>query len=212
MSNKGKDRSKKWLITRLKTSGSKKRHVASVDYADGRNAKGRKDWENLPSKEGMGKSFKFFNSKVNYGLLVRFLRGKVGGHWPDIHDEIMERIPSNLSEFKDCIDWFVAHDVILTEDGLWDKQSQKFVTVPREEMEFDMFKYNHKEFYVDPDTQTLCKTEISFNQHQTKDLDPDCLREFREEEQKEKLDTKRQKKAEKMDEEAFRAVLKKSKD
>ena len=132
MSNKGKQHSKKWLISRLKTSGSKKRYVDSDDFADERNSKYRKNWDHLPQKEGMGKSFKFFNSKINYGLLVRFLRGNVGGYWPDIYDEIMDRIPTNLSEYKDCVDWFVAQQVEQKEDGLWDKQSQKWVSVSKE--------------------------------------------------------------------------------
>ena len=88
MSNKGKRHNKRGLITRLKTSGSKRRHVIDGDYADTRNAKKNRDWNNLPQHQGMSKSFKFYNSKVNYGLLVRFLRGKVGQDWQLVHEEI----------------------------------------------------------------------------------------------------------------------------
>lgn len=209
MSNKGKNHSKKWLISRLKTSGSKKRWAYSEDYADERNSKRRKDWENLPSIEGIGRAFQFYNGRINYGLLVRFLRGKVGGHWPDIYEEIMERIPTNLSQYKDCVDLFVAQEVVHTEDGLWDKGSQKLVLVPEEDMKFPFMAYNHKKFYVDPDTQRLCQVHISFNKHQTKDLDRDELRAFREEEQKEKQIAKACKKSS-MTEEEFRDVLNQS--
>lgn len=209
MSNKGKDHSKKWLISRLKTSGSKKRWAYSEDYADERNSKKRKDWDNLPAKESMGKAFQFYNSRINYGLLVRFLRGKVGGHWPDIYEEILERIPTNLSQYKECVDWFVAQEVVHTEDGLWDKASQKLVSVPKEEMKFPFMAYNAKEFYVDPDTQQLCRVHVSFNKHQTKDLDRDELRAFREEEQKQKREAKASRKDRLTDDE-FKDVLNQS--
>jgi len=52
MSNNSRDHNKKWLITRLKTSGSKKKHVESGDYADTRNAKKQKHVEDLPKYEG----------------------------------------------------------------------------------------------------------------------------------------------------------------
>lgn len=210
MSNKSKNHGKKWLISRLKTSGSKKRYVVSGDYADERNTKARKDWDNLPQKEAMGKSFKFFNSKVNYGLLIRFLKGNVGGHWPDIYDEIMERIPTNLSEYKDCVNWFVAHQVERKEEGLWDKMDQKWIMLTKVEEKFPFDYYNYKEFYVDPDTQTLCHVNISYNQHQTKGLDRDELRQYRENEKKEKRTLKSEKKDSQMSEETFREVIRKS--
>jgi hypothetical protein len=47
MSNKNINYTKKWLISRLKTSGSKKRYIPSVDYADTRNSRSSKDWETL---------------------------------------------------------------------------------------------------------------------------------------------------------------------
>lgn len=199
MSNKSKNHNKKWLISRLKTSGSKKRYVPSEDYADARNSKRNKNWDNLPKQEGMGKSTQFFNSRINYGPLVRFLRANVGKDWSVLYDEIMQRIPTNLSEYKQCVDWFVAQEVEETEDGLWDKGSQKFILLDRDNMKFDYYKYNFKDFYVDPETNTLCRIKDPASSSRTKNLCPEVLREFREEEQRQELEKKRKKRAESED-------------
>ena len=177
MSNKGKNHSKKWLITRLKTSGSKRRYVIDGDYADTRNSKKNNDWENLPSYEGMGKSFKFFNSKINYGLLVRFLRGKTGSDWNLVYDEIMERIPTDLIEYKDCVRWFVA-DLVEKKDGLWDKREQKYLRLTPNEPH-DWNDYATKEFYVDPDSSILMRIKDFPSSRKTKGMSTEELREYR---------------------------------
>jgi hypothetical protein len=156
MSNKGQRHSKRWLISRLKTSGSKRRYVNDGDYSDTRNSKKNKNWDELPNFEGMGQSFKFFNGKINYGLLIRFLKGKNGSSWDDIQKEVSERIPSNLSEYKDCLRWFVADLIEKREDGLWDKREQKFLLLNPNEP-YDWNTHVSKEFYVDPDSNVLVK-------------------------------------------------------
>lgn len=161
MSNKNRNHNKKWLISRLKTSGSKRRYVSDGDYAEERNSKSRKDWEILPTKEGMGKSSKFYNNKINYGLLVRFLRGKVGKDWSEIHSEIMQRIPSNLSEYGDCIQWFVSDLVEEKDSGLWDKREQKFIRAPETDKNLMASEYCYKEFFVDPKSNRLCQVNNS---------------------------------------------------
>lgn len=198
MSNKRKNHNKKWLITRLKTSGSKRRYVIDGDYSDTRNSKKNKDWDNLPSHEGMGKSFKFFNNKINYGLLVRFLRGKAGCDWDEVSQEIGERIPTDLLEYKDCVKWFVADLIENREDGLWDKREQKYLRLDPNEP-FDWNLYISKEFYVDPETNSLVRIKDFPSNRKTKGMDSEQLRKFRENEKRSKLEEKRIKKIEQLD-------------
>ncbi len=194
--SKGKRHNKKWLISRLKTSGSKRRYVIDGNYSDTRNSKNNKDWDNLPSHEGMGKSFKFFNNKINYGLLVRFLRGKVGNDWKKVSKEIEERIPTDLLEYKDCVKWFVSDLIEKREDGLWDKREQKYVRLEPNEP-FDWNLYISKEFYVDPETNNLIRVKDFPSNRKTKGMDSEQLRLFRENEKRSRLEGKRIIKAEK---------------
>lgn len=195
MSTKGKSHHKKWLISRLKTSGSKRRYVIDGDYSDARNSKKNKDWDNLPSHEGMGKSFKFFNNKINYGLLVRFLRGNVGSDWNEVSKEIQERIPTDLLEYKDCVTWFVSDLIENREDGLWDKREQKYLRLDPNDS-FDWNRYTSKEFYVDPETNSLLRIKDVPSNRKTKGMDTDQLREFRENEKRIKLEEKKNKELE----------------
>lgn len=193
MSNKGKDKgSKKWLISRLKTSGSKKKYVESGDFADDRNSKRRQNWEDLPMREGMSKTFQFFNNRVNYGLLVRFLRGKVGQPWQEVHAEILARIPSNLQAYKDCTKWFVADLVEVKEGQLWDKREQKYLKLDHTSPD-DFSRYTYKEFYVNPNSGCLERI-IKPSTKYTKTLSSVELRQFREEQQQvERCKTEQQK-------------------
>ncbi|MCT4665444.1 MAG: hypothetical protein N4A45_09455 [Flavobacteriales bacterium] len=212
MSNKGKSHNKKWLISRLKTSGSKRRYVIDGDYSDTRNSKKNKDWENLPSYEGMGKSFKFFNSKINYGLLVRFLRGKVGNDWNEVSKEIQDRIPTDLLEYKDCVKWFVSDLIEKREDGLWDKREQKYIRLELNEP-FDWKLYTSKEFYVDPETNRLTRIKDFPSNRKTKGMNNEQLRAFREKEKNMKLKKKETIKTEKKQiENKTKELLKKNKD
>lgn len=193
MSNKSRDHNKKWLITRLKTSGSKKKYVEGGDYADSRNSKKEGNLDQLPKHEGMGKSRQFFNGKVNYGLLIRFLRGRIGDDWNEVHKEIMTRIPTNLMEYKDCVEWFVADLIEEEEDGLWDKREQKYLKFdPEEPVNVDY--YTFKEFYVDPETNRLEKIADAPSNKRVKGMTKDELREFRECQQQMKLEERQAKK------------------
>lgn len=160
MSTKGKNHNKRWLISKLKTSGSKREYVVSGDYSDTRNSKQVQSLEFLPTHEGMGKTMQFSNGKINYGLLVRFLRGNVGRDWKTVYEEIMLRIPTGLSEYKECVYMFVA-DLVETQNGeLWDKREQLYLRSPK-----DPYSPLHiaKEFYVDPVQGMLMKTEPLIN-------------------------------------------------
>lgn len=209
MSNKGKRHNKRWLISRLKTSGSKRRYINDGDYSDTRNSKKNKNWDELPMFEGMGESFKFFNRKINYGLLIRFLRGKNGANWNEVQREVSERIPSNLSEYKDCLKWFVADLIEKREDGrLWDKREQKYVLLNPNES-YDWKVHTTKEFYVDPDLNVLVRIEDFPSKKKTKGMGTEQLRKYRETEKKTKLAGKNikkleQKKIEKEAEEVLR--------
>ncbi len=195
MSNKGKRHNKSWLISRLKTSGSKRRYVIDGDYSDTRNSKRNKDWENLPKSEGMGQSFKFFNEKINYGMLVRFLKGKVGGDWNDIQVEIEQRIPTDLLEYRSCVNWFVADLVEIRSDGLWDKREQKYLRIePDNVVDWDLF--TSKEFYVEPKSNLLRRIGDFPSKRKTKGMDSDQLRVFRENEKRAKMEEKGIKKGE----------------
>lgn len=158
MSTKGKHHNKRWLISKLKTSGSKRERVINADYSDTRNSKREADLEYLPKHESIGKSSRFFNGKINYGLLLRFLRGKAGTDWKTVHEEIMQRIPTNLSEYKDCIYLFVADMVDKHNGKLWDRKSQKYLRSPNDSF---LALYETKEFYVDPETGLLLETPTS---------------------------------------------------
>lgn len=193
MSNKSRDHNKKWLITKLKTSGSKKKYVEDGDYANSRNSKKERNLDNLPKYEGMGKSRQFFNGKVNYGLLIRFLRGRIGDDWNQVHQEIMDRIPTNLLEYKECVEWFVADLIEEEEDGLWDKREQKYLKLdPDEAADFDY--YTFKEFYVDPSTNKLSKIADAPACKRIKGMSTDELRTFRELQQKHRLAKRQSKK------------------
>ncbi|MCL6273285.1 hypothetical protein M3P19_04650 [Muricauda sp. 2012CJ35-5] len=193
MSNKGKRHNKKWLISRLKTSGSKRINVNDGDYSDTRNSKKNKNWDDLPTFEGMGQPFKFFNNKINYGLLIRFLRGKTGYNWNDVQKEVEERIPTNLSEYKDCLKWFVADLIEKRKDGYWDKREQKFLLLNSKEP-YNWKTHVFKEFYVDPDTNVLVRIPDSPSQRKTKAMGRNELRKYRETEQQEKSSEKQLKK------------------
>ena len=188
MGHTRKDRSKKWLISRLKTSGSKRDYIANENYRDYRNSKKTRNLEDLPKQESYSKTFKFYNNKINYGLLVRFLRRNVGRDWESVHNEILERIPTKLSEYRDCIYWFVADQVELKDKHLWCRREQKFLVFEQRTEQ----KYSkswdteiYKEFYVDPETNTL-KQIVLESTRATKNLTETELRKFREQEKKDR--------------------------
>ena len=158
-----REHNKRWLISKLKTSGSKRDHLLNGSFADERNTKKFADIENLPSHESIKKTGDFYNGKINTELLVRFLRGQIGNDWDNVHSEIINRIPAKLLDYKEIALWYVSDKVELKEGRLWDRRKQKFI--------YDGGEYKHThfserilaehitEFYVDPETHKLMQIQ-----------------------------------------------------
>lgn len=111
----------------MKTSGSKRERVANGRYADERHLQDNFELEDLPQHESIKMTKKFYNGKINYGLLVRFLRGQVGNDWDEIYSEIISRIPTKLLDYKEMVFWFVADKVEYIDGRPWNKKSQQFI-------------------------------------------------------------------------------------
>jgi hypothetical protein len=147
----------------MKTSGSKRKHLHNGRYADERHLQRSADYEELPSHESIKSTKKFGNGKINYGLLVRFLRSQVGNDWNEVYSEIISRIPTKLLDYKDMVYWFVADKVEFIDGRPWNKKTQQFIwtgetfgpvhhTAIKQAPEF-------KEFYVNPETNKLVRIE-----------------------------------------------------
>lgn len=158
-----REHSKRWLISMMKTSGSKRERVGNGRYADERHLQDAFDLEDLPQFESIKSTKKFYNGKVNYGLLVRFLRGQVGKNWDDVYSEIIARIPTKLLGYKDMVFWFVADKVEFIDGRPWNKKSQKFIWTGENYLlvHYTQIKTQpeFKEFYVDPNTNKLVHIE-----------------------------------------------------
>jgi len=145
----------------MKTSGSKRRYLANGRYADERHNKSDLSLEDLPKHESIKSTTKFYNGKINYGLLVRFLRGQVGKDWNEVYVEILSRIPTKLLDYKEMIFWFVADKVELIDGKLWNKRTQHFIWTGEELTPVHHTKIKSqpefKEFYVHPQTNKLIR-------------------------------------------------------
>jgi len=196
MSEKNKNRlSKNWLISRMKTSGSKRERVGSFDYADTRNSKFKTKIENLPTRESMSNNFKFYYGKINTDLLKRFLRTRVDENWDIIYSEIIERIPTKLQDYKYCVFWYVADKVEIRDDLIWNLKDNSFIPTNNEELFSDWSNnFRYMEFYVDPETNKLVRIDSFESRKVTKYLNKDRLRKYREKEQRSKLKERRSKK------------------
>lgn len=154
---------KRWLISRLKTSGSRRDRLMNGNYAADRHLQKNIGFDDLPSHESIKSTRKFYDGKINYGLLVRFLRGQVGNNWDDIYSEIISRIPTKLLDYKEMIFWFVADKVEIIDGRPWNKESQQFIWTEGhiESVHFTERKMQPelKEFYVDPLTNKLIRIE-----------------------------------------------------
>jgi hypothetical protein len=158
-----KEHNKRWLMSVMKSSGSKRKRVRKGRYADERHLQNGKDFEELPSHESIKTSDKFGNGKINCGPLIRFLRGQVGNDWDEIYSEIISRIPTKLLDYKEMIFWFVADKVEIIEGRPWNKKSQQFIWTDEF---FGPVHYKEikrspqfREFYVHPDTNKLVRIE-----------------------------------------------------
>jgi hypothetical protein len=157
--NSMREHNKRWLMSMMKTSGSQRKDVINGRYADGRHTKQSDDRDDLPTHESIKATKKFYNGKINYGLLVRFLRGQVGNDWDVVYSEIISRIPTKLLDYKEMIFWFVADKVGMIDGRPWDKKAQQFIWTgePYVPVTYDKMKTQPKiiEFYVDPATNKL---------------------------------------------------------
>ncbi|MFB9842787.1 hypothetical protein [Mucilaginibacter ginsenosidivorans] len=154
-----REHNKRWLISKMKTSGSKRSHLLNGNYADERSAQKTQDLENLPQHESIKRTGDFYNGKINTDLLIRFLRGQVGEDWNDVHSEIISRIPARLLDYKEIVLWYVADKVEFKDGRLWNKRSQKYIWTdgPFENGESAkrIWTIELFEFYVDPETNKL---------------------------------------------------------
>jgi hypothetical protein len=158
-----REHNKRWLISVMKTSGSRRSYLLNGRYADERHSKKNADFDNLPQHEPIKSTQKFYNGKINCGLLVRFLRGQVGKNWDEVYSEIIKRIPTKLLDYKEMIFWFVADKVEFIDGRPWNKKTQQFIWTGE-----DYILVHHtqmktqpefKEFYVDPHTKKLVRIE-----------------------------------------------------
>ena len=209
MSEKNKNRSSnKWLISRLKTSGSKRERVDSYDYSDTRNTKAKSNIENLPSRESMSKNFQFYNGKINTDLLKRFLRTRINQNWDSVYSEVIERIPTKLQDYKYCVYWYVADKVEIRNEQIWNLKDNSFIPTNNEELYSHWSKnFRHMEFYVDPDTNELIRIEDFESRKATKNLNKDELRKYRENEKRNNLEHKRSKKSTEEEIEELKKIL-----
>lgn len=186
-----KEHNKRWLISRMKTSGSKRRYLVNGRFSDERNTKKYQDFENLPNHENIRTTWKLYNGKLNYGLLVRFLRGQVGKSWDDVYSEVVSRIPTKLLDHKEIVFWFVADKIEIIDNKPFNKKTNKFIWTP-DQGDYQL-GFDTSEFYVDPLTNKLFKVEDRATKRKTKGLDESSLREFKELEKSQKLNDKKSK-------------------
>lgn len=141
----------------MKTSGSKRKHIINGNYSEDRNIKQKIDIEDLPVRERIKNTHEFYNGKINYGLLVRFLRNQTGKNWDDVYSETISRIPTKLLDYKEMVFWFVADKVEIIDGKIWNKRTNRFIWTP--EITENGLAFEKKEFYVNPESNTLIRIE-----------------------------------------------------
>ena len=141
----------------LKTSGSRRRYVDNGTYADDRIPRATSfHEEDLPKHESIKNTREFYNGKINYSLLKRFLQTQVGKPWELVQAEILNRIPTRLMHHKEIIYWFVADQVELVNGRLWNRRSNRFIATKNT---FESFETTEQvDFYVNPESGILVKT------------------------------------------------------
>ncbi|MBO0950687.1 hypothetical protein [Fibrella forsythiae] len=150
MSNKV-NHSKKWLISRLKTSGSKREYITNGSYAEDRQRMNSDAFDDLPKFESISRSTQFYNGKINDTLLKRFLETQIGLDWDEVYEKIQERIPTKLKEYHQVICWFVADRIKIVDDKAFDLREQKFINFDKVFVVGNI----HKDFVVSPDDNKL---------------------------------------------------------
>lgn len=138
----------------MKSSGSRRRYLINDRYADERRM-GKKNTplDMLPQRESIKSTRQVYNGKINFGLLVRFLRGQAGRDWNEVHAEIISRIPTQLLDYKGIIFRFVADQVEINGTEIWNKRTQR--TIWRGGPFYASKEVT--EFYVDPVTNILIR-------------------------------------------------------
>lgn len=187
-----KEDNKRWLLSVMKTSGSKREYVINGSFSEERNTKKYQDIENLPQHESFGSTLKEYNGKLNYGLLVRFLRGQVGNNWDDVYSEIISRIPTKLLDHKEIVFWFVADKIELIKGHPYNSISNKFIWTS-EQGEYN-FTFDNSDFYVCPSSNKLLRVEDKPSKRITKNLGKTELRKYRESEKNKKAEGNKRKK------------------
>lgn len=145
-----------------------------------------------PTHESFGTTLKIYNGKLDYGLLVRFLRTQVGDDWDSVYSEIISRIPTKLLDHREIIFWFVADKTKLIDGRPYDLKTNKYIWTPDlNEQEMD---FKHIDFYVHPVTNLLIRVEDRPTKKETKNLDRNELKKYREKEKNHRRNRKNLKK------------------
>ncbi len=187
MSNKRTNYSKKWLISRTKVAGGKRRiFVYSNDYSAERNTKRNQDWDNADFYSRMGTSRYFYCGKLNLSMLIRFLYSKVGENWDEVYKEYNARVPMKLRQYIDQIFVFVATESAMIHFNGW---GEEVLSKPK--------TFNSKKFYIDPETNLLMRFPDSPTNKKTKGMDREEYRKYREKQKRQQLRERRRTKAEK---------------
>lgn len=151
-----KEHNKRWLMSKLKSSGSRKRYLTNGSFSDDRNTKKYQNIENLPQYESIESTWKLYNGKINYGPLIRFLRTQVGNDWDDVYAEIIARIPTKIMYNKDVIFRLVATNVAIIDNKPFNQTSNQFIWTP-EQGTFNFNDFDMVDFYIEPSTNKLQK-------------------------------------------------------
>ena len=162
--------SKRWLMSRLKTSGSKRKYVQNGSVAEERHVKKKLPFDELPNRESIKTTQKIYNGKLNLGPLVKFLRSKVGEKSDEVYSEIITRIPTALLDYREVIFWFVADKVEFIDGKIWNKETQRFIWTngPYILRHYSEIRLNPEfiEFYVNPISNELVHIpQLSFKKN-----------------------------------------------
>lgn len=149
-----RNNSKRWLLSKLKSSGSKKKFDYAEDYK--RQKTSTDDMENLPKRESMHKSESNLRAKLNLGPLVKFLGSNLNKNWDHVYSEYCSRIPNELEFYKDIIYDFVADKVEIRENEIINLRTGKKIFIKGKTT--PSFNYEYKKFFVHPESNLLLKT------------------------------------------------------
>lgn len=145
--------SKRWLLSRLKSSGSKKKFDYTKDY--NREKFVLDHFEGLPKRESMHRSDGNIKAKLNLGPLINFLSSNVNKDWDFVYSEYCSRIPSELFFYKDIIFDLVADKTEFRESSIIDLKLGRPLLTKESRIIYNYF--SNKKFYVNPMNNLLIK-------------------------------------------------------